>query len=97
MGMTYEQLREQLRQRQSRTRAAGLVAAAVVGVASLVGFVGLGLSEDARGLRAPAGPLSAARAERVEKPIACPGFSPAEGHSPKVTVLAFVSLRPTLP
>ena len=95
--MTYEQLRKRLRQRHSRKRATVLVAAAVVGVVSLVGLVWLGLSEDARGLRSPAGPLSAARDKRVEGPIACPGSAPAEFQGPKVTVLAFVPLRPTLP
>ena len=34
---------------------------------------------------------------RTEEPIACPGSSPAEGQSPEVRVLAFASLRPTLP
>jgi hypothetical protein len=95
--MTYEQLRERLRQRHSRKRATVLVAAAVVGVVSLLGLVWLGLSEDAAGLRSPAGPLSAARGERVEGAIACPSSSPAAGQSPEVTVLAFASLRPTLP
>jgi hypothetical protein len=95
--MTYEQLREQLRQRHSRKRATVLAAAAVVGLASAIGLARLGPFEDARGLRNPAGPLSAARAERMEEPIACPGSAPAQDQSPKVTVLASVSLRPTLP
>jgi len=90
-------LSERLWRMQLRKRATVLVAVDVIGVASLLGLAWLGLSADGRGLRNPAGPLSAARAERVEEPIACPGSSPAEGQSPEVTVLAFASLRPTLP
>jgi hypothetical protein len=93
--MSYEHLREQLRPKHARVRAVGLRAAVgVVGVVSLVWF---GPFEHARGLRTPAGPLAAARVQRVEEPIACPEVSPAEGHSPGEPVLAFVSLRPTLP
>jgi hypothetical protein len=95
--MTYEQLREQLRQRHSRKRATVLAAAAVVGVASAISLARLGPFEEARGLRNPAGPLSAAQAERVEKPIACRCSTPAEVHSPGEPVLAYASLRPTLP
>jgi hypothetical protein len=69
----------------------------VVGVVSLLGLAWLGLSENALGLRNSAGLLSAAQAERTEEPIACPSVSPAEGQSSEVTVLAFASLRPTLP
>ena len=92
--MTYEQLRERLRRRHSPGRAMALGAAAVVGVAGAISFVWLGPLKDARGLRNPAEQLSAAQAE---EPIACPSSSPVEGQSPKVIVLAFTSLRPTLP
>ena len=34
---------------------------------------------------------------RTEEPIACPGWLPAEGQSPKQTLLTLASLRPTLP
>ena len=34
---------------------------------------------------------------RTEEPIACPGWLPAEGQSPKQTLLALAPLRPTLP
>ena len=141
--MTYEQLRERLRRRHSPGRAMALGAAAVVGVASWISLVWLGPFEGARGLRNPAGPLSAAQAgsasptrvaqaeeaclclrggagtadvssrrfgasdavelrpsidpARTKKPIVCPGSSPAEVQSPKQTLLAFASLRPTLP
>src|SRR4051812_15330597 len=78
---------ERLWRMQLRKRAAALVVVDMVGVVSLVSLVWLGLSADARGLRNPAGPHSAARAERIEEPITCPGSSPAEDQSPKVTVL----------
>ena len=80
-----------------RKRATVLVALDMVGVVSLLGLVWFGLSADGRGLRNSAGPLASARAERMAEPIACPGLSPAEGQSPEVRVLAFASLRPTLP
>ena len=94
--MSYEHLREQLRPEHARVRAVALGATAVVGV---VGVVSMWLRpfEPARGLYIPAGPLASARVQRVEEPIACPEVSPAEGHSPGEPVLAFVSLRPTLP
>jgi len=88
---------ERLWRMQMRKRATVLVAVDVVGFVSLLGLVWFGLSADSRGLRNSAGPLSTARAERVEEPITCPGSSPVEGQSPEVTVLAFASLRPTLP
>jgi hypothetical protein len=95
--MSYEHLREQLRPEHARVRAVALGAAAVVGVVGVVSLVWLGPFEPARGLHNPAGPLASARVQRVEEPVACPEVSPAEGHSPGEPVLAFVSLRPTLP
>ena len=95
--MSYEHLREQLRPKHARVRAVELIAAAVVGVGGVVSLVWLGPFECTRGLRNPAGPLASARVQRVEEPAACPEVSPAEGHSPGEPVLAFVSLRPTLP
>jgi len=95
--MSYEHLREQLRPKHARVRAVQLIAAAVVGVGGVVSLVWLGPFECTRGLRTPAGPLASARVQRVEEPVACPGFSPAQGHGPGEPVLAFVSLRPTLP
>ena len=44
-----------------------------------------------------AGPLASARVQRVAEPVASPEVPPAEGHNPGEPVLAFVSLRPTLP
>ena len=93
--MSYERLREQLRPKHARVRAVQLIAAAVVG--GVVSLMWLGPFECTRGLRTPAGPLASARVQRVEEPIACPGFSPAEGYGPGEPVLAFASLRPTLP
>jgi hypothetical protein len=93
--MNYERLREQLRPKHARVQAVQLGAA--VGVVGIVSLVWLGAFEPARGLRNPAGPLASARVQRVEEPVACPEVSPAEGHSPGDPVLAFVSLRPTLP
>ena len=95
--MSYEHLREQLRPKHARVQAVELGAAAVVGVVCVVSLVWLGPFEGARELHNPVRPLSAARAQRVAEPIACPEVSPAEGHSPGEPVLAFVSLRPTLP
>jgi len=93
--MSYEHLREQLRPKHARVRAVELIA--VVGVGGVVSLVWFGPFEHARGLRNPAGPLASARVQRVEEPIACPEVSPAQGHGPGEPVLAFVSLRPTLP
>ena len=93
--MSYEPLREQLRPKHARVRAVQL--AAVAGVGGVVSLMWLGPFECTRGLRTPAGPLASARVQRVEEPVACPGFSPAEGYGPGEPVLAFVSLRPTLP
>ena len=93
--MSYERLREQLRPKHARVRAVELIAAAVVG--GVVSLMWLGPFECTRGLRTPAGPLASARVQRVEEPIACPEVSPARGHGPGEPVLAFVSLRPTLP
>lgn len=95
--MSYEHLREQLRPKHARVRAVALGAAAVVGAVGVVSLVGLGPFEGSRRLHNPAGPLAAAWVQRVEEPVACPEVSPAEGHSPREPVLAFVSLRPTLP
>ncbi len=95
--MSYEHLREQLRPKHARVRAVELAAAAVAGFVCVVSLVWLGPFEGARGLHNPARPLAAARVQRVAEPIACPEVSPAEGHSPGEPVLAFVSLRPTLP
>jgi len=95
--MSYEHLREQLRPKHARVRAVELIAAAVVGVGGVVSLMWLGPFEGARGLFNPAGPLVSARTQRVAEPTVCPEVSPAEGHSPGEPVLAFVSLRPTLP
>ena len=80
--MSYEHLREQLRPKHARVRAVELGAVAMVGVVGAVSLVWLGPFEDARGLRNPVGLHSAAQAEKP---------------SPGEPVLAFVSLRPTLP
>jgi hypothetical protein len=95
--MTYEQLREQLRQRHSRKRATVLAVTIVVGLASAISLARLGPFGEARGLRTSLEQLSAAQAERVEKPIACRCSTPAEVQSPGEPVLAYASLRPTLP
>jgi hypothetical protein len=95
--MTYEQLRKQLRLKHSRKRATVLVAAAVVGVASAIsaGTAGVFSRHGVQSSEAKLRP--AADSERAAEPLACRDSAPAEVQSPRQTVLALVSLRPTLP